>query len=383
MKLIDMKTNVCIIFSIFCIYSLSACSSHKSSQENEPLFELNVTEAISVDMPYSQLFTGQTYANNSYVIQPRVTGYLTGKYFSSGEKVKKGDLLYQIDPAPFNAAVMQANANMASAYATFKAAESNYKRSVPLARINAISQSALDQAIADFESSKEAVKAAQAALELAKLDLSYTKIRAPASGYIASSTAAVGDYVGGGTAYTQLTTIYSTDSIVIYIYLPVREFLNLQKIQPELSIDSIFSDIRLMMPNGSFYEYPGTYNYTEPSVNNETGAMVVHVSFPNKEGKIRPGTFARVLTGVGDAHPMILIPQRAVNEVQGLTSIYIVKPDSTLFYQSVEIAFPYKNFYAITSGIQPGNKILIDGLQKARNGMKIKPVLIQTDSLNN
>ncbi len=382
MKSIGMKTNFLITLLIPCSYWFSACSSQKPTATNESLFELEVAEAISLEMPYSQIFTGQTYASDSYVIQPRVTGYLIGKYFSSGEKVNKGDLLFQIDPAPFNAAVMKANADMASANATFKAAESNYKRSVPLARINAISQSALDQAVADFESGKESVKAAKAALELAKLDLSYTRIYAPASGYIAPSKAAVGDYVGGGTAYTQLTTIYSTDSIIVYIYLPVREFMNLQKIQPGLSIDSLFSDIRLIMPNGTFYEYPGTYDYTEPSVSNETGAMVVHLSFPNTEGKIRPGTFARILTGIGDPHPMILIPQRAVSEVQGLTNIYVVNPDSTLSYKAVEIAFPYQSFYAVSSGINPGEQILVNGLQKARSGMKIKPVMVHIDTIH-
>ena len=362
---------------------LFSCKHKNRAETAEPLFNIQTTEVLEDTIPNRRAFVGQTYSKSNYVIQPRISGFLIMKNFNNGMPVKKGQLLYKIDPAPFIAARAQASAQLMSSKAQLTEAESNYKRSVPLARINAISQSALDEATATLASARESVKAAEANLTTADLNLGYTSIYAPGNGIIAASNPSVGDYVGVGTQYTVLTTISDIDSISVLLSLPMKTYLQIVQQDSVVSAsyenDNFLSNIRLTLSDDTVYPYSGIYKYTQPQVNNQTGTIVMEVYFPNPDKLLKPGQFARVSADIGKNRKAVLVPQQAVNEIQGNYNVYVVAKDSTVHFRNVEIGDIYGPYRIIACGLEKGDMVLLEGFSKVHNGMKIKPVLVRNE----
>lgn len=350
------------------------CAPKKVAQMPQP--ELTVAQAQQKVVPNVVSFVSQTQPARSYVIQPRVVGYLRSINFRGGDKVKKGQLLFTIDPTQYNAQSSQARAALSSAKASLVQAQAEYNRSVPLARINAISQSQLDDATASYTAAKEQVASARAVLDNANLSLGYCRITAPESGLIDEPQASVGDYVGAGSEYQMLSTISFDDSVSVDLSLPTVEYY---KLVPEDRVskfgsDSLLRHIYLRLSDGAVYPYQGVYYYTKAQVDDQSGSVVFNVRFPNKQGMLKGGQFARVSAAVGPAQSRVLIPSRAVNEVQGVYSVYVVGKDNTLEFRKVTLGDVVGQDWVVLDGVKEGEWVITEGFLKAKSGMKIKPI---------
>lgn len=385
-----MKIFTIVFYGAVAAWGLSACG-HKAPKAQIPEPHIAVAKAYKKELPTRMQFVGQTYSLADVTIQPRVSGYLLSTHYEQGMPVKKGQLLFKLDPEPMLVEVTRAEAALASAKSQLVEAQNNYNRSVPLARINAISQSALDQATATLASAKANLRSAQAALRSANLDLSYTTIYAPSDGVIGETVGSVGDYVGPGTNNIVLNTISIIDSIFVYISIPTSKYLSIVQRdsldRPLYDNKGLLTDVDMILADGTLYPYKGEYEFTERAVNNQTGAVVIRVLFPNPERYLKPGQYVKINANVGGGTGTVLVPQRAVMQSQGVNSVYVVGKDSTVAYRSVTLGDTYGTEWGILEGIESGEEVLTEGLQKVRSGMKIVPVLqptVQaTDSVQN
>lgn len=359
----------------FLIILVTAVSCSPRKQPAMPMPDLSVAVAQERLVPNVEKFITQTKAANSYIIQPRVNGYLQTINFSNGMPVKRGQLLFTIDPTPFLIQVAEARASLASAKASLVQAQADYNRSAPLAKINAISQSQLDGATATLAAARQQVESAQAVLDNTKLNLSYCTIVAPASGIIAPSAANPGDYVGAGTPYQNLTTISFDDSVSVNLSLPTMTYYKIvPRDRPMYKGDSLLHDITLELSDGTTYPYKGIYRYTQPLVDDQTGSVVFSVRFPNPEGLLKGGQFARVTASVGTSVMRVLIPSRSVNQVQGVYSTYVVNKGDSLEFRKLTLGDVVGSDWIVLNGVKAGETVITEGFEKAKAGMKIKPI---------
>lgn len=361
-----------LLMLVFPVLLAAACKGHKTSQE-APVPRLTVAEARFDTLPVRMEFVGRLASNHDVTIQPRVAGYLVSIEFDNGMPVRKGQVLFRIDPADIDARLSAAEASLSSARAQLAEAENNYRRAVPLAEMEAISRSSLDQYTAQYASARAALKSAEASLRTAQLDKGYTVISSPVDGVVAATPASVGDLVGPGSQYTVLTTVSDIDSMSVNLSLPVATYLKLRGEGPAYSNADLLSDIRLSLAGGEEYPEPGRYSYTAKNVTDRMGTIVFVVKFPNRGQLLKPGQFARVRADVGPARESVVIPAACVVESQGLASVWVVKPDSTLTFRSVTTGAVSGENIVIEEGLNAGEKVLAAGQMKAREGMKIIP----------
>ena len=363
-----------VICVTFCL--LVGCGKRQRSQKM-PLMHLQVARVQVDTLAMKRTFISEILSDHTAVVQPRVSGFLVSSHYQNGMPVRKGQLLYTIDPSDYNTTLSAAYASLSSAQAKEVEARNNYNRAIPLARINAISQSQLDQYTADFEAAVAAVKSAEQTLESARLQVEYTKLYAPINGVIAESAASIGDYVGVNTKYDILTSITNIDSVCVYIPIPVREYLQIVGGKSSASYDKpkLLSNIKLYLADDELYPIPGVYSYTRQETGDLMGTLIVVVKFPNPSGLLKVGMFACVVTDIGGRHPYTLVPQVAVNQSQGINSVWVVRADSTLEYRTVELGQTYDTLWIINRGVEAQEMVLLSGLQKARQGEKIAPII--------
>ncbi len=349
---------------------LLSCKQHAKSI-SEPL-SVEVTKARSEMIPYTKEFIAPVSANYSATVQPRISGFLVASSFKNGMPVKRGQLIFRMDDAPQRANRLAAEAALASAKAKAAQAKQNYERAIPLARINAISQMQLDQYTAENLSAIASVKSAEQTLRNARLDESYTLIYAPISGIISSSAATPGDYIGPGTQFSTLTTIQNIDTVGVDLAIPMSEYLRISG-RKTFSYDnaSLLSNIRLRVADGSDYPEQGFYQYTRQSIASEMGTIVLVVGFKNPDYALKVGQFARITASLGADREHIVVPQRAVSQIQNISSIWVIRPDSTAEYREVKLGSTTGEWWIVESGVKEGEVVATTGLQKLRNGMKV------------
>lgn len=354
-----------------------ACTSKKAAPKAEPPLQLAVATALEQEIPIRVEFSSKAAAATSYIIEPRITGYVNKIHFTGSQKVKKGDKLYSISPEEYSAGMLSAKAALASAKASLIEAQSNYKRSVPLAKINAISQSELDQATYSLRSAEEAVTSANANLQNAMLNLSYTNIYSPIDGVASTSIPSTGDLVGPASSYPTLTTISNVDSILVLLSLPTKKYEEIAELNPQpIGV----SDIVLTTENGQIYPHKGRLKYIEPTINTTTGTVVMRVYFPNPEGALMPGQFVRVGANIGENQRALLLPAECVNTVQGTLSVFLVLPDSTLKFKEVTSSGNIDGMAIISSGIKDGDLVAATNFSKLNSGMKVAPTAYTTSN---
>lgn len=354
------------------LFTLS-CKERRSTPEMPPL-KLATVQSEILDISTSMTFPGKVSAYRSYTIQPRVNGFVTDIFFNNGAPVERGQLLYKLDSRPFEAARSEALAQLMSAKATLQQAQSTYDRSVPLSRINAISTSELDAALASLTSAKESVKAAEASLAIANLNLSYCTITAPDDGIIAAGSAQVGDYVGQTTKFPVLTSISFSDSISVTVSLPARQYYSITgETIPSFQNDSLFSDIEIILADNTPYPLKGWYEYTKQQIDSQSGSMMFVLGFVNSNYRLKSGQFVTIKANVGQKHKAVLVPQICVNQTQGNHYVYTLDKDNCVKYTPVEIEAPYNNYFIIKNGLKGGETLLTEGFFKVKEGMKIEP----------
>lgn len=387
-----MKKSVLIYLKLFIVFFLAietGCSDKK--QVEVTLQQINVVEVIQKDVQLYRDFVGEIYGEKDIPIRARVEGVLEGIYFEEGLKVKKGQLLYAIDPKPLQARVNSQKSHVAEAETALAKAQSDLNRYKPLAEKNAVSKSDLDAKQAQYDAAVSSLEAAKSNLESAKIELGYTKIYSPIDGLIGRTTAKVGDFVGREPNPVILNTVSETKNVKVVFFLPETEYLNLYREifenEPTFNwatLEKIKGNEQrkmfLVLSDGSTYEHTGTIDFIDRSADPSTGTLLVQANFPNPDFKLRPGLYAKVKTELKPQEDALLIPQRSVIELQGLYSVYVVNDNNIIEARQIITGGKTDDYFLVKEGLKAGEKIVIDGLQKVRAGMEISPNLITFQS---
>lgn len=349
------------------------CSTRASGKDQKaamafPPPAVIVAPVVRKDVPIYGEYVGQTAAVNTVEIRSQVEGFLEKISFVEGSTVQKGQLLFQIDPREYEAAVMRAKASVAQSEAALIKSKQDVARYRPLVSQHAISQEQLDTAVAQAAEDGANVEAAKAQLAQAELNLGYTRITAPLTGRIGQAQMKVGALVQAGTSL--LDTLYSIDPI--YVNFSVSEAMYLEKSLHRKSA-SAFPPIELVLGDGSNYRYQGRVDMLAPDINSATGTLSIRAVFPNPGGVLRPGLFVRARMMTSEQSNALLVPVEAIQEVQGAQSVLVVGKDNRVEFRSITAAETVGNERIVESGIQAGERVIVQGLQKVRPGMPVTP----------
>ena len=306
-------------------------------------------------------------------IQPQVSGYLVKQNYREGSLVHKGDVLFEIDPRPFQATLDQAQGQLAQAKAQLGLAQINVKRDTPLAKIQAVPQSQLDNDVQTEAQDEALVKTDEANVESAALNLGFTKVRSLVDGIAGIAQTQVGSLVSTSTV---LTAVSQVSPIKAYFPISEQEYLHMaDKIKPGAVGDLLHSsssvELELILADGNVYPHKGRIIFADRQVDQQTGAIRIAGAFPNPGNKLRPGQFGRVRALTAMDENAILIPQRAVSEVQGRYQVAVVKPGNTVSLQAVELGSRVGSMWVVRSGLDPGDQIITEGNGKVTDGMRV------------
>jgi membrane fusion protein (multidrug efflux system) len=373
------KLRVSAIF--LCTFLLIfSCQKEEAPKAPPPPTQVDVYTTKAEDVPIFQTYVGQVYGAKDIAIRARVEGFLQGIHFKEGSVVKKDTLLYTIDSQPFDAQVAAQKGLVAEANTHLIKATSDLNRYRPLAEKKAVSQSDLDAAEAQYQAAQGALDAANANLRAVEIQKGYTKIYSPISGIIGKTKAKVGDFVGRDPNPIILNTVSNTDHILVEFFLSETQYLKFARQyiaktaeQKQENRDAP-PDIQLILADGSFYAHKGRGTFIDRMIDPTTGAILIQASFPNPQGLIRPGQFAKVKIQIYNAKDSILIPQRSVTELQGMSRVYVVDDKNTVQERKVKLGPTVDNFWLVIEGLKPGEKVIFEGLQKVADGAVVKPV---------
>ena len=351
-----------------------SCSQNKQAP-TPPAPTIPVITITTEKTPTYEEFIGQIYGSKDVDIRARVEGFITEIHFREGTRVKEGDLLYTLEAETQNASVAAQQSKVAEAQTNLVKTKSDLDRIKPLAEMNAVSQSDLDKASADYAAAKAALRAAKANLNSSEVTQGYTSISAPNDGVIGQSKFRVGDVVGSSADNMILTEVSSIDSVRVEFFLPENLYLQLARNREARIKQARISPVKLnlFLSDGSQYPEQGRIDFIDRSIDPTTGAILVQSTFPNHDRVLRPGLFARVQVEVGVIDSAILVPQRSVSEIQGLFQVVVVTDSNIVKVVPVKMGQKIKNRWLVDSGLVAGDKIVFEGTSKVRDGMTINP----------
>ena len=339
-----------------------------------------VVQPVDVrDTPVQAEFTGEIRGGEDVEVRARVAGYLQSENYDEGTVVRKGQLLFVIDPKPYEATVARARADIAQAQALHNRAEIQVKRLTPLVADNAVSQQDLDNAVASEEASRASMAAAQAQLTSAELDLSYPRVTSPITGLAGNRQVDVGSYVGSPQP-TVLTVVSSLDPVRFDFTVAEADYLTYARATGAVAgkRSGPSPELELVLADGSVHSHKGRITVVGRGVSTETGTLPLQASFPNPGGLLRPGQFGRVRLPITTRKKAIVIPQRAVQELQGTYNVFVVGSDSVAKIRAVKPANRVGSDWVIAEGLEPADRVVVEGLQKVRDGVKVRPTASKT-----
>lgn len=352
--------------------SFNACGSKDKAPE-APQLEILVSPVTKQDVSLSSEFVGRTTGAVDAEVRARVEGIIEGIHFSEGKDVTEGQLLYSIDEAPLKAKVAEARAGVAEAKTKLENADADLKRIKPLAEINAVSKRELDQAIARKGVADGAVDAANAQLESADIRLGYAKVKAPISGMIGLTQAKVGEFVGAAPNKIVLNTVSQLDPIHVKFTVSEREYLYFAKMAEKEGPNREKRSLELVLADGSVHPQRGEVVSIDRNIDSQTGAINVEASFPNPTKILRPGLFAKIRT-VAETRPgALVVPKRALKEMQGKYQVFVVAPDGVVEVRNIEVGPDTGDGKVVQSGLNEGDNVALEGIQRLRAGMSVKP----------
>jgi len=352
--------------------AIVGCESRAKPAPPSPL-QVSVIEIKPGPVTVYDEYTGQTQAPGTIEIRSQVTGLVERQAFTDGVRVRKGDVLYVIDQRPFQAQLEQAQASLAQAQATLLNAQQNLARNARLIEQHAVSQQDYDNAVAQERSATAQVEAQKALVRNAKLNLEYTTLRAPRDGFMSSSQVKPGALVTA--QQTLLTTLYSSDPMWVNFTISEYKLLAVQKRlkrAPGESADDA-QPFRLQLADGTDYPLPGKLDFVDATVDQRSGTLNARISVPNPDRTLRPGLFVRVIVPAFQNTNAIRIPQRAVQELQGLKSVYVVSADGKVQPRQIAASSRVGNDWVVDSGLVPRDRVVVEGLGKLKPGMSVDP----------
>src|SRR5438105_2195424 len=336
-----------------------------------------VVQVATVVQPETSISSEWVATLDGYVnaqIQPRVAVYLIKQNYKEGSVVRKGQVLFEIDPRPFKAALDQAKAQLAQAEAQLGKASLDVERDTPLAQARAIAQSQLDTEIQAKLGAQAEVQAAKADVEQAQLNMEFTKVTSLVSGIAGIAQVQIGNLVGPNSV---LTSVSQVDPIKAYFTVSEQEFTDFHRRFPtEASVEEQRKRIplELLLADGNVYEHKGTISFADREVNPATGAIRIAGLFANPNNLLRPGGYGRVRASAKTQNGALLIPQRAVIELQGSHQVAVVGSDNKVSIRPVTVAERVGNLWIVTDGLKAGERVVVEGLMKVRDGATVKAV---------
>jgi membrane fusion protein (multidrug efflux system) len=344
-----------------------------------PPAEVYVTPVVQQDVPIFLELVGQTAGFQDVEIRARVEGFLETVNFREGSFVQKGQLLYQIDRKPLEAALMGAKAEQARSQATLEKTETDVARYTPLAAKQAVSRQELDNALSARLAARAQVNAARAAVEEATLSLGYTRVTAPIAGLIGTTKVKAGNLVVRGEP-TLLTTISQIDPMIFRVAVSEADYMRLRKRTADTVAQARRAGIELTLADGTVHPNKGVVGPVEREVDPATGTLGVQLLFPNPDQILRPGQYGKVRVLVDNRRDALLVPQRAVQEVQNLRSVAVVDTENRVAFRNVSVGPRVDTLWVIEEGLEPGDQVVAEGLQAISDGavVRTKPMPVAT-----
>lgn len=348
--------------------AMVACEKPQPQSPPPPVVQV-MTVATS-DVPVSTVLIGQLDSPENVEIRARVEGFVDSMLFIEGTEVKQGDLLFRLDPKPFQERLAAAQGALDEAAAALNKYRKDVDRLRPLAEKRAIPQQDLDNAMASVEVGKAGVETARARVVSAEIDLGYCEIKAPIDGLIGSKQVSIGELVGKGEP-TLMTTISRLDPIWFYCNVSEVEYLqaSARSKQTGRAIEDV--PLTLLLSDGSVHPDQGKFVFLDRAVDPKTGTLRIRAEFPNQGKLLRPGMFARVHVNLGTKSGAITVPERALLSLQGKNFVWIVDEAGTASQRMVEVGESVDSDCIVTSGLEPGETIILEGIHKAREGGRV------------
>lgn len=372
-----------IYLSLF-VVGILFLSCGKEENKEVVLQAIKVVELKSQNVPIHKNFVGQIYGIKDIPIRARVDGFLEGIYFEEGTSIEKNKLLYTIDPQPLQANLTDKQSEVSAAKTNLAYANSEYDRIKPLADLNAVSKSDLDAATAQKEAAEAGLESAKATLRIAQIELSYSKIYSPINGIIGKTMAREGEYVGKSPNPVILTTISQIESVRFQFFLTESEYLfmarRFTKNKKDNLVDTRDMKLELILSDGSIHNHEGKIDFIDRGVDADTGAILVQASFPNPDLILRPGQFGRIRITVTQENDVIIVPQRCISELQGQYSVFVVDSENKIESRQIKIGDKYNDYFIIKEGLKENEKVVLEGMQKVRNGMEVEPTVVEFNS---
>ena len=356
-----------------CSLALGGCKGTAPPQAPPPQ-EVSVIDVRPGPVTVYDEFVAQTQAPDTIEIRSQVTGLLERQAFADGARVKKGDVLYVIDQRPFEAQLAQAKASLAQAEANLVNAKQNLARNSRLIAQKAVSQQDYDTAVAQERSSTALVEAQKALLRNVELNLEFATLRASREGFMSSSQVKPGSLITA--QQTLLTTLYSSDPMWVNFSVSEDKLLELQRTlksppgeQPDLA-----PPFHIRLADGTDYNLTGKLNFVDATIDAKSGTLQLRISVPNPNRLLRPGLFVRVIVAAFENPSAIRIPQQAVQELQGLKSVYVVTADGKAEPRQIVARYRLGNDWVVDSGLSAGERVVTEGIGKLKPGAAVKPV---------
>ena len=371
--------------SIFCGASLAlllaaGCGKEQKSQQPPPPPTVEVIEVIRKDVPIYREWVGAVDGLVNATIRTQVTGYLVKQSYMEGEVVREGQVLFEIDPRTFQAAVDAAKASLAQAEARWTTAKANLDRIRPLAEKNAVSKKDLDDSVGAELSSRASVESARAQLEEAQLNLGFTRVTSPVTGIAGIAKAQIGNLVGPG-QIQELAVVSTVDPIKVYFSISEREYLDFRQPGREgKTKTAAATPLELILADGSVYPQKGKISLADRQVDVKTGTLMLGSLFPNPGNLLRPGQFALVRATLETKKGALLVPQRAVTELQGKFQVAVVGKDDTVEIRTVTPAERIGALWVIDKGLKPEERVVVEGVQKVKTGARVAPKQVSAES---
>jgi RND family efflux transporter MFP subunit len=353
------------------VFLVAGCGSPKAAPA-VPSPEVEVASVLQKDVP---IFSEWVATLDGYVnaqIQPQVAGYVIRQTYKEGSFVRKGQILFQIDPRPFQALLDQAKAQLAQAQAQLGKTERDVNRDTPLAKERAIAQSQLDNDVQAEQAAKAAVKAAEAQVEQARLNLEFTDVKSLIDGIAGIAQVQIGNLVNPTAV---LTTVSQVNPIKAYFSISEQEYIHFaDRINAETQKETPSNGppFELILADGSVYPHKGVGLLTNRQVDVATGSIQVICSFPNPKNALRPGQFGRLRAAPEVRNGALLVPQKAVTELQGTYQLAVVGADNKVSIRAVKVGDRVGALWIVESGVKPGELVIAEGLQKVQNGSTVK-----------
>jgi membrane fusion protein (multidrug efflux system) len=358
------------IFPIL-LFLLFFISCKKEQPKAPPPMQAPFVTVKSEDVPIYKDFAGQTFGELDIELIARVDGILTGLYFKEGQKVKKGQLLYTIDPLEYETKVEQARGQVAVAQSSLVNANEELKRIRPLADMNAVSKRELDAAVAKDKAARSNYSSMQASLKNQEIERGYCNIKSPIDGVIGLSNARLGDYITKLGNASRLNMVSKLDKVRVQFTVSESDYLKYQKSTKQ---GEKITDLQLILSDGSIHPEKGTLNFSDTKIDPTTGTVTIEAQFPNPDGTLRSGQFGKVRVLIRTAKDAIVIPQKAVTEIQGLFQVSVIDDKNTIQTRMVEVGQKTGVDWIITKGLKPNERVAIIGNQFIQPGSTVAPV---------